>query len=147
MRRPANESRTRRAGSEQEGLRRSVSPATVHAVDAEQKLYETAGRELWQSPVITADGLPFGRVVRQIIEPSLYTVRYLVVLTPQGHHVLLPSTSVVDITEEGVICNLDVTELDRLPAFRQTISRVDEEAIYQLIGQTPHWVEEADVLH
>ena len=64
-------------------------------VDAEATLYEMGSRDVWQARFILSNGEEAGRVVRQIVEPELYTVRYLIVFLPEeGRRVLAPSRPV-----------------------------------------------------
>lgn len=127
--------------------RNTAKPAghgSVTAVDPACTLYDVGTRDLWQVQVEARGGVPVGRVVRQIIEPRLYTVRYLIVFDPEnGRRFLLPSNTITDIGAEGVVCNLDSALVALLPEFKATLERPDEEALYQAIGRTPHWVEEA----
>ncbi len=110
----------------------------------EQRLIEVSTRELWQLELWSADGLSAGRVIRLIIEPRLYTVRYLVVYAPaQDRHVPVPATCVQDIGEEGVRCDLALAEIQRLPSLPAEWTRGFEEALHTAAGRTPYWVEEA----
>src|SRR5690606_2602828 len=59
--------------------RRVVKTQSVIPLDADETLFETSSREVWQSTLISADGVEVGPVIRQVIEPRMYTIRYLVV--------------------------------------------------------------------
>ncbi|HEX6971221.1 MAG TPA: hypothetical protein VF234_03300 [Limnochordia bacterium] len=114
------------------------------AVDPAATLFDMGTRDLWQVPVLSRSGALIGRVVRQIVEPRLYTVRYLVVFdAASGRRFLLPANTIVDVAEEGVLCNLDTREVQALPPAGPILDRPEEEALYKAIGRTPHWIEEA----
>lgn len=118
---------------------------TVTPLDPLQTLFETGSREIWQLPFYSSDGYIYGVVTRQIIEPRMYTVRYLVVYSPEhGHHVVVPATALKDITAEAVISDLTRAELDSLPPFHQSLSRKEEAAVYEVINRTPYWIEEQE---
>ncbi|MBI2914455.1 MAG: PRC-barrel domain-containing protein [Firmicutes bacterium] len=114
-------------------------------LDPDKTLYEVGTRDLWQSEVLSQEGESVGRVIRQVIEPEMYTVRYLVIRTlPADRHVLIPSNTVTDITEEAVCCGLSKSEIERLPNFLQEMNRAYEEELYRTLNRKPHWVEEAE---
>lgn len=128
--------------------RKEGGPRSVYALDPDERLYEVGSREVWQSLLTTSDGGEVGPVVRQVIEARLYTVRYLVVYdTEAERHLLLPSNTIVDITDSHVYSSLTREEIRHLPAFHQEVDRSYEEQIYQAVGKTPYWVEEARLLH
>lgn len=125
--------------------RRERGTKRVHALDPEERLFEVGSREVWQSLLITADGGEVGPVVRQVVEARMYTVRYLVVYDVEAErHLLLPSNTIVDITDARVYSSLTREEVRLLPTFRQRpFDRSYEEQIYRAVGRTPYWVEEA----
>ena len=114
-------------------------------VNADGTLVEMSSRDVWQAELITRDEKSAGRVVREVVEPSMYTVRYLIVYRPEEErHVLLPATSVQDILAGAVACTLSAAEIGQLPTYGLTeITRCDEKAIYDAADRTPHWIEEA----
>ncbi|NLN27724.1 MAG: hypothetical protein GX161_05840 [Firmicutes bacterium] len=107
-------------------------------------LWEVGAREEWQSVLVTSDGAVGGRVVRKVIEPASYMVRYLVVYRPDLKcHLLLPANTVVGADGGEVHCRLSKGALDKLPPYRfEPITRSLEEQLYASLGVTPHWVEE-----
>lgn len=112
-------------------------------LDPDETLFETASKEVWQSLLVTRDGAEIGPVIRQVVEPRLYTIRYLVVYdVERDRHILLPANTIVDITEDRVYSNLSQAEVAELPAFHQKVNRSYEEALYQALGRTPYWLEE-----
>jgi len=112
-------------------------------LDPDETLFETGSREVWQSLLVTQDGAEIGPVVRQVVEPRLYTIRYLVVYDlERDRHILLPSNTIVDITEDRVLSSLSRAQVAELPAFHQKVNRSYEEALYQAVGRTPYWLEE-----
>lgn len=113
------------------------------AGNREKTLREIAVRDLWQKELISHDGTSVGHVVRQIIEPRLYTVRYLIVYASRpDRHYLVPADSIIDITDVGVFCNLTSSQLDGLPVFHFDMNRAFEERIYASVARTPYWIEE-----
>ena len=65
-----------------------------------------------------------GPVIRQVVEPRMYTIRYLVVYDlERERHILLPSNTIVDITEDRVHSSLTKGDVAELPSFRQSVSR------------------------
>lgn len=117
--------------------------ARVIPLDPEQTLYETGSKEVWQSLLTTADGAEIGPVIRQVVEPRMYTIRYLVVHDlERERHILLPSNTIVDITEDRVYSSLTKSDIVELPAFQQSVSRSYETALYATLGRTPYWLEE-----
>lgn len=112
--------------------------------EREYKLYEIGARDEWQSVLVTSDGAIGGRVVRKVIEPASYMVRYLVVFRPDAEqHLLLPANTVVGAEWGEVHCRLPKGALDKLPPYRfEPITRKYEEQLYTCLGVTPHWVEE-----
>lgn len=116
----------------------------VHALDPDETLFETGTREVWQALLTTSDGEEIGPVVRQVIEPKMYTVRYLVVYdVVRERHVLVPSNTIVEIAEGRVHASLASRDVAQLPPFSQSVTRSFEEGLYQAVGRTPYWVEEA----
>jgi len=116
----------------------------ARALDPDERLFEIGSREVWQSLLTTADGREVGPVVRQVVEARMYTVRYLVVYdVEEERHLLLPSNTIVDITDSRVYSSLTREQIRLLPAFESRVSRSYEEQIYQAVGRTPYWVEEA----
>lgn len=119
---------------------------SIHAVNEEKTLYETAVKDLWQMRCKTLDGQTVGRVIRQVIEPQMYTIRYFVVYQPEAdRHFLIPSNTIKDIAGDEVCCDLDIERIKALPAFKQRADRQYEETIYKTLGRKPYWVEEAAV--
>lgn len=120
---------------------------SVHALDPDERLYEVGSREVWQSLLTSSDGDEVGPVVRQVIEARMYTIRYLVVYDLEAErHLLLPSNTIVEITDSHVYSSLTREEIRHLPSFHQAVNRSYEEQIYQAVGKTPYWVEEARLL-
>ena len=112
-------------------------------LDPDGKLYEIGSREVWQATLVTRDGAQVGPVVRQVVEPEMYTIRYFVVYDlPRGRHILLPSNTVVDIADGLVHCSLSLAEVAGMPDFAQVLDRRYEEEVYQAAKRTPHWIEE-----
>ena len=73
----------------------------------------------------------------------MYTIRYLVVYDlERERHILLPSNTIVDITEDRVHSSLTKCDVAELPSFRQSVSRDYETALYESLGRTPYWLEE-----
>lgn len=127
--------------------RRVVKTQSVNPLDADETLFETSSREVWQSTLISADGVEVGPVIRQVIEPRMYTIRYLVVYDRRmDRHVLHPSNAIVDITDQSVLSSLSWREIAMIPSFSQSVSREDEQALYDCLGRTPYWQEE-EALH
>lgn len=122
---------------------RKARRATVTPLDPEKTLYEVGSKEVWQSLLTTADGHEIGPVIRQVVEPRMYTVRYLVVYdTGADRHVLVPSNTIVDITASRVHSSLTRHDVQEMPTFSHTVTRSYEEDIYQSVGRMPHWLEE-----
>lgn len=123
---------------------RKATKATVVPLDPEATLYETGTREVWQSRLITADGQEIGPVIRQVVEPGMYTIRYFVVYDlKQDRHVLVPTNTVTDITPTQVHTNVSCDHIRQMPAFQREMTRGFEETVYDALDRTPHWVEEA----
>lgn len=124
-------------------------PRSVHGpVEAAQqrRLYEIGARDEWQSLLLTSDGAVGGRVVRKVVEPASYMVRYLVLFRPEEEqHFLLPANTVIGADVGELYCRLPKGTLDQLPPYRfEPITRTYEEQLYTSIGVTPHWVEEIE---
>lgn len=118
--------------------------ATVVPLDPDATLYETGTREVWQSRLVTSDGREIGPVIRQVVEPGMYTIRYFVVYDlEQDRHVLVPANTVTDITSTHVHINVSAEHIRQIPPFRREMDRGFEESVYHALGRTPHWVEEA----
>lgn len=125
---------------------RSPKPRVV-PLDPDETLFETGSKEVWQSLLTTIDGAEIGPVVRQVVEPRMYTIRYLVVYDRERErHILLPSNTIVDITEDRVHSNLTKGDVAELPSFRQSMNRGYEKALYETLGRTPYWLEEEAAL-
>ncbi|HHV93309.1 MAG TPA: hypothetical protein GXX47_02090 [Firmicutes bacterium] len=121
--------------------------ATTKSFTANPALLEVGNREIWQLKLVTRDHIPCGRIVRQLVEPEMYTIRYLIVYDPEtGRRVPLPANTVTEITNEAVFCNIDALKFLSLPNLNLPLSRAQEEEIYGIIEQTPYWVEEAAFL-
>lgn len=126
---------------------RTRSALTPIPLDPEQTLFEVPTRDLWQSALYASDGTVVGRVIRQVIEARMYTIRYLVIYAPaEGRHFVVPSSAITDIEPNEVRCNLDVDRLRQLPDFGRALSRHDEELVFSTLGRTPYWIEEAPYL-
>ena len=105
-------------------------------------LWEVGAREEWQSVLVTSDGAVGGRVVRKVIEPASYMVRYLVVYRPDLKcHLLLPANTVVGADGGEVHCRLS-KGAKQVAAVPLNHTRSLEEQLYASLGVTPHWVEE-----
>lgn len=113
-------------------------------LDAEETLFVVGSKEVWQSRLVTSDGEEIGPVVRQVVEPQMYTIRYFVVYDlREDRHVLVPANTVTDITASEVQVDVSSLGVAQMPAFHHEMSRCLEKSIYDAIGRTPHWVEEA----
>ncbi|NLV92842.1 MAG: hypothetical protein GX030_10705 [Firmicutes bacterium] len=124
-------------------MRETKGRKTVIALDEDQSLFEVGSREVWQLPLISSDGDVVGVVVRQVIEARMYTVRYLIVFSPQrDRQFVIPANALADITADGVVCNLTSQQLESLPTFSQSLTKAEEEEIYSYVPQTPYWIEE-----
>lgn len=120
---------------------------SIRALNSSETLVELANRDLWQLELVTKNGCNLGRVIRQVVEPGMYTIRYFIVYNVAAdRHILIPANSIIDITEDRVLCNLNEKDVAALPSFLQSVSRSYEEEIHTILAQTPYWVEEADVL-
>lgn len=108
------------------------------------KLYEIGARDEWQSSLITCDGQECGTVVRKVVEPASYMVRYLVVFrSDRDHHLLVPANTVIGFDLGEIHSTLTASKIDSLPPYGfDPITRTLEEHLYDTIGVTPHWVEE-----
>ncbi|HET7560547.1 MAG TPA: PRC-barrel domain-containing protein [Limnochordia bacterium] len=123
---------------------RTVAPPSGTPLDDAHRLYEFATRDLWQRPVLASDGRPFGTIIRQIIEPEMYTIRYLIVYdTLSGRHFLVPASAIVDIDTDGVKTDISPGAARHLPDFAAHLAKADEDAVYAALGRVPHWIEEA----
>ncbi|NLA58099.1 MAG: hypothetical protein GX855_04235 [Firmicutes bacterium] len=115
------------------------------ALDA--TLLEVGNREIWQLELVSRDQVSCGRVVRQLVEPQMYTIRYLIVYdAATGRRVPVPANAVTEITNEAVFCSIEATKLFSLPTLTQPLNRAQEEEIYGIIDQTPYWIEEAALI-
>ena len=109
-------------------------------------LLEVANRDLWQLNLVSRDDRVCGQVIRQLVEPSMYTIRYLIVYdTGSGHHVPVPADTILDITENAVFCNIDSARFSSLPTLSCPFDRAKEEQVHVILAQTPYWVEEAQL--
>ena len=118
--------------------------STLVPLDPDATLYETGTREVWQARLVTCDGEEIGPVVRQIVEPRMYTIRYFVVYDLKAdRHVLLPTNAVTDITATHVIAAVSGEHIRKAPAFGREMNRDFEELVYGALEKTPYWVEEA----
>jgi len=116
------------------------------ALNPEKTLYETSIRDLWQLELITADGQIAGRVIRQVIEPKMYTIRYLIVYSVgNDRHILLPSNIITRISELGVYCSAELDQINDLPDFSDSLDRQIECTIHQTLNVVPYWEEESNV--
>lgn len=115
-------------------------------LDPDHTLYETGSREVWQSTLVTSDGQEIGPVIRQVIEPGMYTIRYFVVYDlARERHILVPSNTVIDIQDARVYCAMSATEIAGVPSFMQSLNRGYEQEVYAAAGRTPYWIEEAAI--
>lgn len=115
-------------------------------INPDVTLLEVANRDLWQLELISRGDHVCGRIIRQLVEPSMYTIRYLIVYDRHsGHHIPVPANTIIDITEKGVFCNIGAVEFASLPNMSDPLSRTQEEQIHSILAQTPYWVEEASV--
>lgn len=115
-------------------------------LDPDETLYEFGSREVWQSTLITSDHQEVGPVIRQVVEPGMYTIRYFVVYDmPRSRHILVPSNAVIDISDAKVYCSLSLAEVEAMPSFVRAMDRGYEQEVYEAAGRTPHWVEEQAV--
>ncbi len=115
-------------------------------LDPDETLYEFGSREVWQSTLITSDHQEVGPVIRQVVEPGMYTIRYFVVYdVPRSRHILVPSNTVLDISDAKVFCTLSTEEIETMPSFLREMDRGYEQEVYEAAGRTPHWVEEQAV--
>lgn len=129
-------------------MRRSKqTERNVIPLDAEKTLYETSSRDVWQSTLMTTDGVDVGPVIRQVIEPKVYTIRYLIVFDiRRGRHVLHPSNAIEDITEDRVFSSLNWHEIEHMPTFCNRLTRQFEQRLYDGLGRVPYWKEEEAIL-
>lgn len=120
--------------------------ATVVPLDPDATLYETGTREVWQARLVTSDGQEIGPVIRQVVEPGMYMIRYFVVYDlREDRHVLVPTNTVTDITASEVVVNVSCDHIRQMPAFHREMTRGFEETIYHVLDRTPHWVEESRI--
>ena len=128
-------------------MRRESMP-TGTPLNPDATLYETGSREVWQSTLVTSDGEAVGPVIRQVVEPEMYTIRYFVVYDLQrDRHILVPSNTVREITDAEVICALSLGDVQVLPPFNHAMDRHFEQEVYQAARRTPHWIEEQAAGH
>lgn len=115
------------------------------SVDAlnEGVLYEVGARDEWQAQLVTADGGYGGTVIRKVIEPASYLVRYLIVHhSQQGRHLLIPAGTIVGGDLGEIYCSLERAVIDRLPTYTfLPITREFEQQVYDSVGMLPHWEE------
>lgn len=114
-------------------------------MNEDRTLYEVSDRDAWQAELITRDGQRLGRVVRQVVEPESYMVRYLIVYCPtNGRRLLFPASAVVDIEAGEIHSVLSSVDAERLPDYATAeLTRAIEWEVYNAVNRTPHWVEEA----
>ncbi|NMB11422.1 MAG: hypothetical protein GX977_03950 [Firmicutes bacterium] len=113
-------------------------------ISPDSTLLEVANRELWQLELISRGDCVCGRIIRQLVEPSMYTIRYLIVYDKRsGHHIPVPANTITDITEKGVFCDIDAVKFLSLPNLTDSLDRTQEEQIHSILAQTPYWIEEA----
>ena len=107
-----------------------------------RRLLETKTRDLWQLELVSADGHILGRVVRQIVEVDMYTIRYFIVYCADtGKHYIVPSDTIYAIEDDRVYTSLTRAHLTKLPDLSVPVEDVEEE-IYRIIGHRPYWEEE-----
>ena len=107
-------------------------------------LLEVANRDLWQSPLISRDGYQCGHVIRQLVEPSMCTIRYIIVYDEiADRHIPVPATTIRDITRDAVFCDAKATSLRSLPSLAYPFERAIEEQVHEVLAIPPYWVEEA----
>lgn len=113
-------------------------------LDYQKTLLANRDRDTWQLPVISCSGDYLGNVVGQIVEPAQYMIRYFLVYSPQQERrFLLPLDSVIDIDDE-IHINVNTEQVLQFPKFSQEIQRDDEIAIYDIISQSPYWINDID---
>lgn len=115
-------------------------------LNSDETLYEIGSKEVWQSTLVTSDSEEIGPVIRQVIEPDMYTIRYFIVYDlKRERHILVPSNAVVDINNARVYCGLSAHDIESIPPFSYFVNRGYEEEVYEAAGRTPHWIEEAGI--
>lgn len=121
------------------------SSDTHGAREKKRLLREIKARDEWQSQLITLDGTPCGIVVRKVVEPAAFLVRYLVVYRhTEDRHLLVPASTVIGGDMGEIYCTLSGEQVERLPTYTFTeITQSLEQAIYDAVGQAPYWIEEA----
>ncbi|NLK08779.1 MAG: hypothetical protein GX316_08795 [Firmicutes bacterium] len=119
-------------------------PDTATA-DSSVRLLEVANRDLWQTPLISSDGCACGHVIRQLVEPSMCTIRYIIVYDhAHDRHIPVPATTIRDITSDGVFCQAQADSLRALPSLTYPFPRIIEEEVHRLLAIPPYWLEEAN---
>lgn len=109
-------------------------------------LMEVGNRDLWQLELVGQDDYVCGRVIRQLVEPTMYTIRYIIVFDDRtGNHVPVPADAITEITEEAVYCSIDAASFLSLPALNYPLDRTQEEKIHATLARTPYWIAEAHV--
>lgn len=112
-------------------------------LNPDETLYEMGSREVWQSTLVTSDGQEVGPVIRQVIEPDMYTIRYFIVYDlHRDRHILVPSNAVTDIHDARVYCGVSAASIESIPSFQDYVNRGYEEEVYEAARRTPHWIEE-----
>ncbi|NMB45152.1 MAG: hypothetical protein GX998_01950 [Firmicutes bacterium] len=107
-------------------------------------LLEVSNRDLWQLELVSRDQHVCGHIIRQLVQPSMCTIRYVVVYDERsGHHVPVPADMITEITETAVFCNIDAVDFLALPTLTYPMERPHEELIHAILDQTPYWLEEA----
>ena len=108
---------------------------------------EVGNREIWQLELVSRDQVSCGRVARQLVDPQMYTIRYLIVYdAATGRRVPVPANAVTEKTNEAVFCSIEATKLFSLPTLTQPLNRALEEEIYGIIDQTPYCFEVAALI-
>lgn len=124
--------------------RESTDSKKVAEQRDQSTLFEVQAREEWQSCLVTCDGQSGGVVVRKVIEPASYMIRYLIVYRPkENRHFLIPASTVSDSEIGQIHCTLTQSEINRLLPYTFTqITRTLEQAVHATLDETPYWIEE-----
>ena len=109
-------------------------------------LLEVGNKDLWQSALIRRAGYYCGYVIRQLVEPCMYTIRYIIVYDETSQrHIPIPASTIQDITPDAVFCNADAALLLSLPSLAYPFERTVEEQVHRMLSIPPYWVEEAQM--
>lgn len=112
-----------------------------HCINDTGTLFETISPDVWQHRVLAADGSDLGVAVAEIIEPSHCAVRYLMLWdTRQRRRFLLPAVCVVDAQDGCIVCSVEATLVEQVPACPMILTRADEAALHELLGCRPYWL-------